>query len=279
MNALTLGLVAAVCWALHDTTIRYLSRTTPMMAALLTVLFFGLVFQSVVIVAQGAEVAVTGRAFWLSVGAGVAFLVASVGLYFAFQRGPVRLVSPIIAAYPILSIAFALAKGAQITGLQVLAILAIIAGVAIVAAQHSDEPVPPMAPTIALAVLSATGFATSFYLGQSAAELAGELPSTLITRIVAFGLLGGALLILRQPLWPGRRSLLPLMLMGILDGIALLAVLSAGPLPNPEYAAVTASMFGLLTVLLAWVFLGEAMSPAKWLGVLIAFTGVGYLAW
>ena len=66
--------------------------------------------------------------------------------------------------------------------------------------------------------------------------------------------------------------------MGILDGIALLAVISAAPLPNPEYAAVTSSMFGLLTILLAWVFLRERMTLPQCAGCLLAFSGVGYLA-
>ncbi len=278
MNALVLGLVAAVCWALHDTTIRYLSRTTPMMVALLTVLFFGLLFQSAVMVITETPIALDGTSLTLSIASGVAFLVASVCLYFAFQRGPVRLVSPIIASYPILSIALAIADGAAVTAGQGLAVLAIVAGVGIVAAQIDNADIPPIGPTIALSVLSAVGFALTFRLGQMAAESAGELPSTLVARIVAFGLLALAIVAFRRPTWPGRKSILPLAIMGILDGIALLAVISAGPLPNPEYAAVTASMFGLLTVLLAWAVLGERMSILKWFGVVIAFSGVGYLA-
>ncbi|BBU57745.1 hypothetical protein KU6B_40100 [Mameliella alba] len=45
MSALFLGLVAAVCWGLHDIAIRYLSRTVPLMGALLVVLLTGLAFQ------------------------------------------------------------------------------------------------------------------------------------------------------------------------------------------------------------------------------------------
>ncbi|MEO0357608.1 MAG: EamA family transporter, partial [Pseudomonadota bacterium] len=150
MNSLVLGLVAAVCWALHDTTIRYLSRTTPMMVALLTVLFFGLMFQTVVIVATGTPVRMDSTSLTLSIGTGAAFLVASVCLYFAFQRGPVRLVSPIIAAYPILSIAFAVADGSPVTFGQGAAVLAIVAGVGIVAAQIDNADIPPIGPTIAL---------------------------------------------------------------------------------------------------------------------------------
>jgi len=48
----------------------------------------------------------------------------------------------------------------------------------------------------------------------------------------------------------------------------------AGRFPNPEIAAITSSIFGLITILLAMVFLGEKVRPVQWLGVLAVFGGV-----
>lgn len=280
MTSLSLGLIAAFCWGLHDIAIRYLSRTVPLMAALLVVLCVGAIFQVTVITTQGGSFAVRGTALWLSMGAGLAFLVASVGLYFAFERGPVRLVAPIIAGFPILSIAFAVMAGSTVTLWQGLAVFAIVVGVGVVAAlsDTSDESIPAIGPTIALAAMSAVGFATTFKLGQLAAELSGELPTTLVARLVALGVLLSVMLIRKIPLWPGKRALLPLCAMGVLDGIALLSIMSAAALPHPEYASVASSLFGLLTILLAWILLRERMTLPQWGGCLIAFAGVGYLA-
>ena len=108
MNALMLGLIAALCWGIHDVTIRYLSSRVPILAALMTVLFVGAAFQFAALLATGSTFWSHGSGLALSLASGVAFLIASLGLYFAFERGPVRLVAPLIASYPILSIGFAM---------------------------------------------------------------------------------------------------------------------------------------------------------------------------
>jgi drug/metabolite transporter (DMT)-like permease len=66
--------------------------------------------------------------------------------------------------------------------------------------------------------------------------------------------------------------------MGLADGIALMCVLSAGALENAKYASVSSSLFGMLTVILAWMFLKERMTVAQWSGCAVAFAGVGFLA-
>ena len=280
MSALALGLIAALCWGIHDITIRYLSRSVPLLAALLTVLLVGAVFQLGAILILGESIRVPMQALWLAIGAGISFLVASLGLYFAFERGPVRLVAPLIASYPILSVSFAVLLGAQITFAQIVAVLAIVVGVGIVAAlsDGSDDDTPPIWPTIGLSLIAAAGFASTFKLGQLAALAGSELPTTMVARLTALVLLIIVVLLRGARSWPGRRALFPLFVMGTLDGVALMAVISAAPLPNPEYAAVASSTFGLLTILLAWLFLREKMSLSQWGGCILAFSGIAYLA-
>lgn len=280
MGTIGLGLLAALCWGLHDITIRYLSRTVPLMGALFFVLAAGLVFQMLVLGATDVMRLPQGDALWLSIGSGAAFLVASLGLYYAFERGPVRLVSPIIGAYPIVSLGLAALTGAVITPGQIAAVLFIIAGVGVVAAlaDTSGDPVPAKGPTIVLSLLSALGFALTFKLGQTAAELDGELHATMMARITALGLLAALIVIRKAPIAVGRRAILPLLIMGALDGVALLAVLTAGRLDHPQFAAVGSSMFGLFTIILAWALLKERMTAPQWGGCVVAFLGIGYLA-
>ncbi|WP_187430818.1 hypothetical protein ROLI_041810 [Roseobacter fucihabitans] len=280
MNTLMLGLVAALCWGFHDICVRFLSQKTPLSACIFTVLATGLLFH-VTLMALGAGFSpIPLQAVWLSIGAGVFFAIATFGLYYAFQRGPVRLVAPLIASYPILSVALASVQGANTTPLQWIAVIAIVTGVAIVAAlsDSSSDEAPPKGLTILYALIAAVGFAGTFALGQHAADISNEMPSTLIARIVTVALVCVIFVSFKMPFWPGRRAFPILVLMGVADGIALLCVLTAGTLPDPQYAAVTSSMFGLLTILLAWVWLKEAMSLPQWGGCLVAFCGVGYLA-
>lgn len=280
MSSLTLGLVAALCWGFHDICARFLSQRAPISACIFTVLLTGLVLHAGLTITTGTLVMLPIRAVSFALGAGVFFVVATYGLYHAFQRGPVRLVAPLIAGYPILSVSWAASQDTPISLFQWAAVGSVVTGVAIVAAlsDTSTDESPPKGPTILYAVIAAIGFAGTFALGQKAAEISHEMPSTLVSRLMALGLVVGILLMLKHPFWPGKRALPWLVAMGIADGIALLCVLSAGRLPDAKYAAVSSSLFGLLTILLAWFFLKERMSAAQWAGCLIAFAGVGYLA-
>ncbi len=280
MGALTLGLIAAFAWGLHDILVRRVSQSTPLMASLLAVLIAGTVFQAVIMGATGAFTSVSGAAAGYAALSGVFFLIASLGLYGAFQRGPVRLVSPIIASYPILSVGWAAFSGVSVSLLEWLAVLAIITGVSVVAAlsDDSDGEVPSKGRTILYAVIAAIGFAGTFAMGQLAAGMSHDLPVVMITRAVAIVLLLGVIAAKSLPYWPGKKALPVLALMGVMDGIALICVLSAGGLPDAQYAAVASSVFGLLTIVMAWAFLKERMTPPQWGGCLLTFAAIGYLA-
>ncbi|MCY4336236.1 MAG: DMT family transporter [Litoreibacter sp.] len=279
MTALTLGLIAALCWGLHDITIRFLSQSAPMMGCLLSVLFIGAIFQGCALFILGAG-PVSTDAFILALFAGVAFLLANVGLYFAFARGPVRLVAPIIACFSVISVGIAVIEGASLTAGHATAIAVLMSGIAIVAfaTPEDDQEFPPPGPTIGFALLAAFGFAITFKLGQLAAEASGDLEASLISRCTALVVLAAILAARVKTVLPGRGAVVPLVFMGLLDSIAIFSVISAAPLPNPEYAAVSTSTFGLLTIVLAWGFLKEAMRPVQWIGCLVTFSALGYLA-
>jgi len=280
MTTLGLGLIAALCWGFHDICVRFLSQKTPITACIFVVLLTGLVFHTGLTAFTGNFAPLPTRAVLLSCASGAFFVIATFGLYYAFQRGPVKLVAPLIASYPILSVAWAMFQGVFISPLQWFAVLAIVIGVALVAAlsDDSDEDVPPKGRTIVYALCAAVGFAGTFAFGQAAAEISHEMPATLVARAVAMALVTALILGAKLPIWPNRAALPWLIAMGLADGLALLCVVSAGALPDPQYAAVTSSMFGLLTILLAWLFLRECMTTPQWIGCVIAFCGVGYLA-
>ena len=221
----------------------------------------------------------SARSYGLSALSGAIYLIGSIGLYKAFGIGPVRLVAPIVGAYPILSIGWAAMMGQPVTVAQWLAVGTVIVGVAIVGvlSDQSENNVSQRA-AILWAMVGASGFALAFSIGHIATQLGNELPVVLVTRLTAAG---GVLILLfaaggaRLP----ERSAWPLLgLMGILDASALGIVIASGGLERPEFAAVAASTFGVITIILAWAFLKERMSIGQWAGVAISFAGIGYLA-
>lgn len=281
MLALSFGLTAALIWAVHDLLARKLSQGAALLPIIATVLASGCVVLAPIALAYGDWSAMTGTAVAVSTAYGLAYAVAGGALYKAFSLAPVRLVSPVIGAYPMLSLLIAAAQGQPVKTADWLAVAAIVAGIAIVAlAARDDAPegyAAPPAVALGWAALSGIGFATTFALGQEATRQGSELPAMLIGRIVALLAILALALALRKSVRPQRSQAWLLALMGTFDAVALGLVTAAGALPRAEYASVTSSLFGVLTVLLAAWFLRERVRAVQWLGIASVFTGIGVL--
>ena len=279
MSALVFGLLAALAWGVHDICVRFVSQTSGILPALGTVLISGAVMLIPVCAVFGVWTDMTARATGLSVAAGAVYVIGCVGLYNAFAIGPVRLVAPILGTYPILSVGWSAVQGEPVAAVQWLAVGAVIAGIACVSLLTRDAASEGhKGLAIAWSVLGSLGFAGAFAIGQQATLAGAELPVVMISRLAAAGCVL-ILLVARKVKFETVRPQLPiLILMGALDATALGAVIASGGLPDPEFAAVGASVFGLVTILLAWAFLGERVSLPQWGGIAMAFAGIGYLA-
>lgn len=282
MLALGFGLTAALVWAVHDLLARKLSQGAQILPMVALVLASGCAVLIPVAAALGDWHDMTVSAWVVATGSGVAFAVAIVSLYQAFSLAPVRLVSPVIGAYPMLSLVIAVMQGRPVSGADWLAVIAIVLGIAIVAvATRGDAPEGYAAhPGVALgwAALGAAGFAGTFALGQEAARQGSDLPVILIGRMVALGCIILLACARRVTLWPGRRQAPVLFLMGAFDAGALGLVTAAGGLPQAEYASVASGLFGVLTVLLAAWILKERVRPVQWLGIAAVFSGIAILS-
>ena len=276
--SLILGLAAALAWGIHDVSVRRVTREGALLAPLFWVLAAGTALVVAALPAAGGGVP-EGRALGAALAAGAAFGLCGCALYRAFSIGPVRLVAPVIGAYPILSVLIAALQGAPVSAPQWLAVLAVVAGVGLVAGGGRGEA-PDAAGLRALpwAAAAGAGYAASFALGQEASQGAGDLGALAVTRLAACAVVGALALALRLPLRPARGTAALITLMGACDALALGAVMAAGPLPRPEFASVAASMFGLVTIVLAWLLLGERMRPRQWIGVGAAFGAIGWLS-
>lgn len=281
MLALSLGLAAAALWAVHDLLARKLSQGAALLPILFVVLAAGTLGLVPVALVAGGWAEMTGRAVALAAASGLAFAVAIGGLYKAFSMAPVRVVSPVVGAYPLLILLIAVAQGRPVASGDWLAVLAIVVGISIVAVAARDDAPEGYAasPGVAIAwgALAATGFAATFALAQEATRMSAELPVMLTGRIVALAAILGLLLWHRGSLAPQRGHFGVLGLMGLLDALALGFVTASGGLPRAEYASVASSLFGVLTVLLAAWFLKEHVRRVQWVGIACVFGGIAAL--
>lgn len=281
MLALSFGLTAALLWAVHDLLARKLSPGAAILPILLGVLAAGLAVLVLPGLALGDWGAMTLKAWGVAAASGLAYIVAGGSLYKAFSLAPVRLVSPVIGAYPLLSLGIAVGQGRHVTGEDWLAVAAVVLGIAIVAiASREDAPEGYAAPpqvALGWAALSAVGFASTFALGQEATRLGSELPAMLVGRGVALVAVIALILARREAVLPPQSQVRTLGVMGAIDAVALGLVLASGGLPQSEYASVSSSLFGVLTVLLAAWVLKERVRPVQWLGIACVFGGIAAL--
>ena len=278
MLSLTLGMIAACAWGVHDFCIRFVSQRGGILPAIATVMVGGALFLLPISGAFGNWSAMTLQSFGLSVISGAVYLVGCISLYKAFGIGPVRVVAPIVGSYPILSIGWAALMGQPVLWDQWLAVGCVIMGVAIVGmlSDHSESDGSQRA-AIGWSLVGAGGFAIAFAVGHLATQVGSELPVILVTRLTAAT---GAIILLALSSGAKipERSAWPLLaLMSLLDALALGIVIAAGNLHRPEFAAMAASTFGIITIILAWLFLKERMTGGQWFGVAVCFLGIGYL--
>ena len=280
MSALTFGIIAAICWGIHDVCVRYLSQRMNIFIALFLVVLIGTILLAPIMIMLGTGTLPNTQALSLSAASGIAFAGAGIALYKAFSMGPVWLVAPIIGAYPILSMIWATMGGAEPTTLHWVAVIAVIAGIAIVATQAKDETTlqAPKSKIILWSIAAAIGWATTFAFGQAATQHGDPFDLLLTTRLVTTLCLLPLVLIIRAGFQIGWSTFALLSILGLLDATALAMILQSGTMANPEFASVAASTFGIITILLAWAFLGEKMRIIQWIGVIFAFMGIGYLA-
>jgi drug/metabolite transporter (DMT)-like permease len=281
MLALGFGLTAALLWAVHDLLARKLSQGAALLPIVATVLWSGCLVLLPLALALGTWSAMTAQAWLGAAACGLAFAVAIGSLYKAFSLAPVRLVSPVIGAYPLLTLIFAVVQGRSVELVDWLTVLLIVIGIGIVAlASRGDGPehyAAPPAVALGWAALAALGFAMTFALGQLAARSGSELPVILVSRVIALGAIAALAMKARAKLRPSRNQLGILSLMGLFDAAALGLVTASGSLPKAEYASVTSSLFGVLTVLLAAWFLKEGARATQWLGIAAVFLGIAVL--
>ena len=281
MLSLTFGLVAALCWGLHDFIIRILKQPRGIYASIAAVLFFGCLLQSPVVLLNADFSRISNLALSVSVASGSSFALAGIALYKAFIIGPIKLVAPIVGAYPVFSLIFSTLSGNLPTSIQVGAVIIIVicAGYVAASKEEKESTHADKKSAIFWAVLSSFGFASSFALGQYASNLGDQYALLLPNRISALIALILIAKYLNKPIVPDLSEWRIFALMAFLDAVAQGFVISSGKLEFPVYASISASLFGLVTILLAAFFLKEKISFKQWIAILIVFVGLTVLSY
>ncbi len=276
--------MTALGWGTADFIARFSGRALGYASALLGMLLVGSVVLTLYVVWADVELVWDFERLWLLGVCGISVAYATLLLYGGLGRGPVTVVAPIVSAYPALVVAVAFALGSRPSALQWAMMALVLVGVVVVARtapahdEDSDKVIGNRRVTVAMAIGAAVGFSLAISAGQHATPVYGEVQTLWLTRLVSLATL------LFYFVLPGQSVVLPLrwwpilIVQGLLDGGAYMALFAGSHGANPELAAVTGSAFGAVTLLLARWILKEAMSGWQWAGVALIFGGVAVLA-
>ena len=213
------------------------------------------------------------------IGAGLVGLVALAAFYAALAGGTMGVVAPIASLGAVLPVVVGLVRGEAPTALQVTGIVVAIAGVTLASGPElsGGAPIRPLL----LAVVAGVGFgAVAVLLADGSKGPPGAVLVTLaVMRTTSVSVMAVAIAVAASLRGHARRRDLPLLAaigLGDLGANALYALASRGSLLS--VASVLASLYPVITVLLARQFHGERLRWVQVAGVVATLGGVALLA-
>ncbi|HVC86425.1 MAG TPA: DMT family transporter [Gaiellaceae bacterium] len=274
MNPLLLALGASLAWGVADFVGPVVSRTLGALRIMFWAQVGGLAGIGLAVAVRGQ-----GPGGWGVLFAAAAAVGGTLGL-FAYYRGmatgAMSVVAPIAGASAVIPVIFGIATGDSPSPAQLAGIACALVGVALASVEQSGGE-RKLAAGVGLALLAALGF--GFYFPPMHA--AGKVDfwwASLVFRATALLLVATAVAVRRPALRLGPKSLTIAILVGLGDmvGNALFAASSGRGLVS--LTAVLASLYPLVTVLLAAALLREQVAPLQRAGIVLTLAGVVLIA-
>jgi len=286
LNPGLLGLITALCWGTGDFFARYMSRALGPVQVLIILYIVSVLVLTPLALAGDIELLWQPTTLVLSVISGVASAGAATLLYKSLAQGPLGIVVPVTASYPLPLVLIVMFMGdLNLTFPLAAAISATIGGVWIVArigykTEYSEvHAMGTINSGILLAGSAAIIFAFTFLAMEEAISRSGEVEVIWFSRIISIVVLLLALYI-RSGLRIGnidKKMWMLLIAMGIVDSIGFVALFSAHGTGNTAIASVGSAAYGVVTVGLARLVLKEPIKPMQWVGFAIVFAGAAGL--
>jgi uncharacterized membrane protein len=270
LSPLLLALGASLAWGFADFFGPLVSRTI----GLLRVLFWAQV-GGLLAIALAVAVRGQGPAGWAVLFAILASLGGMAGLfayYRGMQEGTMSVVAPIAGISAIVPVIFGIATGDSPSAAQIGGIACALLGVGLASIEH-HEGSRRIAAGVGLALLAAVGF--GFYFPWMHA--AGKVDfwwASLVFRSTALLLLAAVVAARRTPLKLRPRDLVIVFAVGIGDTIGNVLFAASSGHGLVSLTSVLASLYPVVTVMLAATVLHEKVAPMQKAGILLTLTGV-----
>ncbi len=285
MNPIWWGVIAAFAWGTSDLISRITSRRLGPIGAMWGLSVSGLLSASVLLALYPALLPHALPAWIWLLGASLAAMLAPIIFFRGLSLGPMALVAPLAAAYPVWVLPIAMVEGFRPPPIAWLAMGLVALGAVVVArtAPHdpdeaiSANPANKRAAIIA-ALLASLAFAATVIAGRGAAARVGSVLTLWSSR------LGGSVLIALARPWRGRpafatkRMWALLLLQALFDNAAFVSLYIGSQHGGAAMVSIASSAFMVVGVLLAAIFLKERPNVSCVAGAGAVFCGIALLA-
>jgi drug/metabolite transporter (DMT)-like permease len=210
--------------------------------------------------------------------AGLAAMVGLAALYRGLAVGTMGIVAPISAAAPVVPLTVDAARGDVPSAVQWLGVVLVVCGIVVVSREPGgDDGRRPIAAGAGLAVVAAVAFGI-FFVGIDAGSDESTAWAVTAARSASVPVAVTAALLTSATLRPPRRLLPMLVGVGLFDTGANVLIAAATTYGAVGIVAVLGSLYPVVTMVLAWLVLGERLGPAKRVGGGVALVGAAFVA-
>ena len=274
MAAIALALGASLSWGFADFFGPLKGRTLGALRTLLYVQVSGLIAIALIVAIRGR-----GPADWTSLLAIPAAVSGTLGLY-AYYRGmavgAMSVVAPIAGISAVLPVIVGVVSGDRPSAVRVVGIACALIGVYL-ASREPGRTGPKVAAGVGLALLAAVGFG-GYFPFMHAAGRADFWWASLFFRVASTSVIALTIAVRRPALGVDAADLPLLAFVGCGDMFGNLLFAAASSRGLISIVSVLASLYPVVTVLLARAVLSERVARTQEGGILLTLAGVGLIS-
>jgi drug/metabolite transporter (DMT)-like permease len=274
MKAIALALGASLTWGVADFFGPLKGRTYGPLRVLFYVQLGGLVAIAAVVAVRGQGPA--DSAALLAIPAAISGTLGLYAYYRGMAVGAMSIVAPIAGISAVVPVTFGIVTGERPSSWQLLGIAAALGGV-FLASREPGRGGPKIAAGVGLALLAAVGFG-GYFPAMHAAGDADFWWAALIFRMTSTSVILATVAIRRPALGIERVQIPLLALIGIGDMLGNLLFAAASTSGLVSVTSVLASLYPIVTVILARLVLNERVARSQEAGIVLTLAGVALIS-
>lgn len=267
-----LALLSSFVWGSSDFLGGNMSRRRPPIAVIGGSQIIGMCLTITFALLTGRWTLDQTEVFKWGAASGVLGLIGLLAFYAALSTGMMGIVSPIASVGVVIPLCIGLLSGERPSGLQYAGI--VVAVIGIILASGPELSSRATARPVFLALIAAVAFGFAVYFMAQGGR-AGNPAMTVVTmRVVQVTILLLVALIVRSKGGLVASDIPMLAAIGITDATANILFTFASADGMLSIVSVLGSLYPVVTVILAWIFLKERLMAIQYVGIVATFIGV-----